>query len=351
MADGPHTGQEVRAAGAVVWRPAAHGTEVALIHRPKYDDWSFPKGKIEPGEHVLLTAVREVFEETGLRVNLGRPLPTVRYAASGGVQKVVDYWVGQADQLAAPQQDSFVPGSEVDDLSWTAAVQAGARLTYRRDTETLRAFLAAAAVTVPLILLRHASAGRKSEWADDDVKRPLDEAGLTEARLLADMLRCFGTCEVISSPAERCLASVRPYAERAGVGVRVEPALGAPGTGDGGSGAALGEAAELAAELAGRDIPVIICGHRENLPALVDAACRQLGSYGRAAGDGPTGHGVAGAGAAGAGAAGAGVSAVGVAGVLEPGRALAKGEFLVLHRSDGRLAGAERHHPGGTEER
>ena len=69
---------EVRAAGAVLWRPAGGGSQVALVHRPKYDDWSFPKGKLDPGEHVLLAAVREVAEETGLRVTLGRRLPPVR---------------------------------------------------------------------------------------------------------------------------------------------------------------------------------------------------------------------------------------------------------------------------------
>src|SRR5580704_8961282 len=85
---------EVRAAGAVVWRPAASGSQVALVHRPKYDDWSFPKGKLEPGEHVLLAAVREVAEETALQVTLGRRLAPVRYL-NDGVPKRVDYWVAR----------------------------------------------------------------------------------------------------------------------------------------------------------------------------------------------------------------------------------------------------------------
>src|ERR1700756_1760886 len=91
---------EVRAAGAVLWRPAGAGAQVALVHRPKYDDWSFPKGKLDPGEHVLLAAVREVAEETGLRVKLGRRLPSVRYAGEG-LRKRVDYWAATV-AAAAP---------------------------------------------------------------------------------------------------------------------------------------------------------------------------------------------------------------------------------------------------------
>src|SRR5580693_10587153 len=99
---------EVRAAGAVLWRPAGPGVQVALVHRPKYDDWSFPKGKLEPGEHVLLAAVREVAEETALEVTLGRRLPPVQYV-SGEVSKRVDYWVATA--AGAGTQAAFEPTS------------------------------------------------------------------------------------------------------------------------------------------------------------------------------------------------------------------------------------------------
>ena len=120
MPDAP-AGSEIRAAGALPWRPSGsarlwrspgRAREVALIHRPKYDDWSFPKGKRDSGEHVLLTAVREVAEETGLRVILGRPLTQASYDR-GGRPKRVDYWVARP---VPDGPDSFHVNNEVDSL-------------------------------------------------------------------------------------------------------------------------------------------------------------------------------------------------------------------------------------------
>jgi 8-oxo-(d)GTP phosphatase len=300
MADQP-AAEEIRAAGAVLWRPAGIGAQVVLVHRPKYDDWSFPKGKLEPGEHVLLAAVREVAEETGLRVTLGHRLPPVRYAVTGS-RKRVDYWTA----TAAPGPASFVPNREIDAIAWLAASKAAAQLTYQRDAETLTAFRAGPLRTVPLILVRHASAGRKSDWRGDDQFRPLDAEGTKDAAMLADLLCCFGSgsaTRVISSPAERCMATVRPYAARAGVEIETElafeltrkDAVDDP------------EAAKAVALLAAADQPVVICAHRENLPWLFDAACAELGA------DRP---------------------------LVDP---LRKGEFFVLHRADKKLVALERY--------
>ena len=126
----------VRAAGAIVWRPGARGPDVALVHRPRYDDWSYPKGKCERGEHVLLGAVREVEEETGLRIVLGRPLRPLVYRA-GGRPKRVSYWVARSTGSVG-----FVPGSEVDEVAWLPASAARERLSYRRDVQLLDEFLA-----------------------------------------------------------------------------------------------------------------------------------------------------------------------------------------------------------------
>jgi 8-oxo-(d)GTP phosphatase len=298
---------EIRAAGAVLWRPAGAGAQVALVHRPKYDDWSFPKGKLEPGEHVLVAAVREVTEETGLRVTLGRRLPPVRYLG-GSMPKRVDYWVA----TAAVDRGSFVPNDEIDEVAWIAASSAGARLSYQRDAETLAAFRAGPMRTVPLILLRHASAGRKSDWHKGDQSRPLDARGANDAEALANVLSCFagagttrmtGAARVISSPAERCVATVRPYTALAGLEIETEPALEVTKDGMGDD----PEAAKIVAQLAAADQPVVICAHRENLPSLLDAACAELGA------DWPP---------------------------VDP---LRKGEFLVLHRADRKLAALERY--------
>jgi 8-oxo-(d)GTP phosphatase len=299
---GDHGGaDEIRAAGAVVWRPAGNGAQVALVHRPKYDDWSFPKGKLDPGEHPLLAAVREVGEETALRVTLGRRLPPVRYA-NADVPKRVDYWVATVEERLS----DFEPGSEIDEVDWVEPQAAAARLSYERDVETAAEFEAGPRKTVPLIVIRHASAGNKSDWPKSDVSRPLDNRGASEALALADLLRCFGAGRVVSAPAERCVATVRPYAASIGGVVEIEAAFDV-----GPSQATSPDAAAAMARLAADGRPVVVCGHRENLPALLDAACAALGAHGPA------------------------------------GKPLRKAEFAVLHRSDGSLVALERYHPDG----
>jgi 8-oxo-(d)GTP phosphatase len=292
--------EEIRAAGAVVWRPSGHGAQVLLVHRPKYGDWTLPKGKVEPGEHLLVAAVREVAEETGLAVSLGRRLPPVRYLAAE-LPKRVDYWVAEAPSAAA----QFVPNQEIDEVAWVSADGAvGTRTTYQRDAATIAEFLAGPRRTTPLILLRHASAGTKAAWQGDDSARPLDAEGERDAHALAGLLRCFGVTRVVSAPAERCVATVRPYASAIG-GAQIELAFDAA---HGRAGA--GPDAEKAAEaLVKADEPIVICAHRENLPVLMAAAYAELRA-------GPP-----------------------------PDKPLHKGEFLVLHRSGGRLAAAQRYHP------
>jgi 8-oxo-(d)GTP phosphatase len=300
MAD-PAAGQ-IRAAGAVVWRLAAGGIQVALVHRDRYDDWTFPKGKREPGEHVLATAVREVAEETGLRVILGRPLGKTCYD-SGGLPKRVDYWAGSCLEPAA----AFAPNAEVDQLEWLTVPAARERLTYRHDTRLLDEFGRGPAQTVPCILLRHAEAGSKAGWPGDDLARPLDSRGAATAQSLGQLLACFGTCAVYSSAAERCLATVRPYAALTGAPIEAE-LLFTVGKQDADPAAAALAAADRAAAIAAAG-PVIICAHGENLPLLLRAACARLGS---GPPDGPSLH---------------------------------KGGFWVLQSAGQALVSAERHRP------
>jgi 8-oxo-dGTP pyrophosphatase MutT (NUDIX family)/phosphohistidine phosphatase SixA len=270
-------GAEIRAAGAVLYRYRDQGIEVAVIHRPRHDDWSFPKGKLEPGEHVLMAAVREVTEETGIRPVLGRPLATVRYQVEGGPKRV-DYWAARVDDPAADA--AFLPGDEVDSLHWLPVPAAKSRLTYAHDGRLLELLVAPAAAggpagadTVPCILLRHASAGRKSAWHGDDLLRPLDEHGKADAAVLARLLACYGVQRVISSAAERCLGTVRPYAERIGAPMEAEPAF----TVRAARGGDRAEAArQCMAELIAQPSPMVICGHRENLPVLYEQACEML---------------------------------------------------------------------------
>jgi 8-oxo-(d)GTP phosphatase len=304
MADAPGTG-EIHAAGMVLWHSSGGGREVALVHRPRYDDWSFPKGKLAHGEHPLLAAVREVAEETGRLATLGRPLPTARYEDRGGRPKRVDYWAGRP---VPGGPDSFRPNHEVDAVDWLPVPAARGRLSYPHDALILDDFAAGPAETEPLILLRHASAGAKESWQGDDLDRPLDAKGAAASDELALLLSCYGSGRVITSAAERCVATVRPYAAMTDAKLEIEPALavrhpdGKLGPDDEAK-----AAADLVARVIAHGLPAVICAHRENLERLLAAACAVLGA------DPPPGH------------------------------PLHKGAFWVLHVADGRLAAAEQH--------
>jgi len=295
---------EIRAAGAVLWRRAVSGDEVALIHRRRYDDWSLPKGKREPGEHVLATAVREVAEETGVRVILGRWLGQTRYS-SFGRSKLVDYWAARsANPDAGP---GFVPNDEVDALDWLPVPAAPERLSYQRDALLLAKFAAVPADTVPFILLRHASAGSKRAWPGDDLARPLDARGAAHAERLAGLLSSFGPCRVISSAAERCVATVRPYAALTGAAIEIDAEFTVQQPG----GVSPGQL-KRAGQIVDDGQATIICAHGENLPLLLQAICERLDAAPPA------------------------------------GPPLRKAAWWVLHTAGGALAGAERYHPADT---
>ena len=119
----------IDAAGGVVER----GGRILLVHRPRYDDWTLPKGKLDPGESFEDAALREVEEETGLRCTLGRELPSARYEVNGR-PKLVRYWL-----MAAEAERDFVPNDETDDLRWVTPDEARALLTYDRDRDVLAA--------------------------------------------------------------------------------------------------------------------------------------------------------------------------------------------------------------------
>jgi len=265
--------EAILSAGAVLWRAGAHGIEVLLVHRSKYDDWSLPKGKREPGEHVLLTAAREVLEETSVRAVFGPRLRTVEYLAHGR-PKQVDYW----SALGTPDQAE--PSHEIDAVSWLTLPLALDRLSYPHDADVIRSMEPRA--TVPLILVRHASAGSRDGWGGRDLLRPLDAEGAMDALLLADLLACFAPrARVISSPALRCTESVRPYAERFGGSVEAEAVLAVPGR-DSDSFLDRTNLADtlrhLFRDLVAAGQPVVACLHRENLPLAVAAACSVLGA-------------------------------------------------------------------------
>ncbi|TDC95681.1 NUDIX domain-containing protein [Actinomadura sp. 7K507] len=256
----------IRAAGALLWRD---GPEFALIHRPRYDDWSFPKGKVDRGEHMLRAAVREIEEETGIVARLGRRLPTITYPI-GERTKLVDYWAARPAAADAFTANDFTPNDEVDEVRWLPAEEAEAKLSYQHDIDMLQEFLRGPLDTTPLVILRHASAGEKEDWHDADELRPLDAAGRAEAADLACLLRAYGPARLISSATARCLDTVLPYSRRTGTSIVTDPAFTVGDTGP-------DMAVERLLTLVEDGVPTIVCTHGEVVSELVEGLCKEMG--------------------------------------------------------------------------
>ncbi len=205
----------VYAAGGVVWRVVDGKLRVLLIHRTRYRDVTLPKGKVDPGETLAETAVREIHEETGIRVSLGIALGVSRYRLPSKKQKIVHYWSAQATE-AAIRASTFVPNKEIAALEWVSLKKARARLSYPVDIEILDGFARfvddGVLETFPLIVLRHAKAVSREDWKKADAKRPLAPKGVRQAEALVGPLSSFGVRRIVTSPAERCVATVAPVA-------------------------------------------------------------------------------------------------------------------------------------------
>lgn len=218
----PAAGPDVTAAGAVVVRKD-NGGEVLLVHRPKYDDWSWPKGKQDPGEHVTATAVREVLEETGVEIRLGRPLAPQVYVVSGGRLKTVHYWIGHV--LGDADIADYRTNDEIDDLGWFTFEKARRQLTYTDDVDLLDQVEDAYKKTSTVVVLRHARAIKRSTWKGVDADRPLTNVGREQARSLIPLLSAYGVSRVVTSDSKRCLRTVTPYGRDQVLVVETDPGL------------------------------------------------------------------------------------------------------------------------------
>ncbi|ANS79988.1 putative hydrolase mutT1 [Serinicoccus hydrothermalis] len=218
----------VRAGGVLPVRRRHGKLEVALVHRPKYDDWSWPKGKLDRGEDFPSAAVRETWEETGLRVRLGMPLPPARYRLTSGPDKLVHYWTGEVSGGAGALDH------EVDEVAWLSPKQASRRLSYPRDRDQLDALVALddadRLATWSLLVVRHALAVPRSEWHDPDPRRPLTRPGRQRARgRVQALLSAYGPEVVLSSPSVRCTETVEPFAAAEGIPLTTKKGLSEEG--------------------------------------------------------------------------------------------------------------------------
>jgi 8-oxo-(d)GTP phosphatase len=211
----------IRAAGGALWRSPASGTvEVALVHRPEYDDWSLPKGKLRPGEHPLVTACREVAEETGVHAVAGRRLDIGHYDTALG-PKAVEYWAMQGPE--AP----FTPAAEVDRLAWLPMADARQGLDYQRDAYALDALeaLGGAVIDATVLLVRNGRAVPTGQWAGSEHDRPLDASGREQADVLRRALPAFGPSRLLSACGTRFGDTMGPLGAELGLTVEDEPML------------------------------------------------------------------------------------------------------------------------------
>lgn len=206
-------------AGGVLWRHDGPDLLVAVAHRPKYDDWSLPKGKLHTGEHVLAAAAREVREETGAQVEIGRRLAGVEYPIGSDVVKTVHFWAMRH------VGGEHTPNDEVDVLRWLTIAEAARLMTYPIDRGVLADFARIPPDTGTVLLVRHARAGKRSEYDGDDRLRPLDKVGRRDARALAPLLALFGPRRVLSADRVRCEQTVAPLADCLGLAVTSAPLL------------------------------------------------------------------------------------------------------------------------------
>ena len=253
--------QLIEAAGCLVTRRGDAGTEVLLVHRPRYNDWSLPKGKADAGEHLTLTAVREVSEETGITVALRRPLPQRQYEVDG-IPKVVHYW-----RATVTAGGTFTPNDEIDALRWLPVDAAAALVTHPDDAAIVK--LAGDPAGTPFIVLRHGTAVKRADWEGDDVDRPLDAVGLAQSVALVARLASYGVQRVHTSAARRCADTVRPYSLEAGLPLVAEPAL-TEASFQADPSPALEHVAGLLADAWRTQEATVLCGHRPYLPQIVD---------------------------------------------------------------------------------
>jgi 8-oxo-dGTP diphosphatase len=266
---------DVYAAGAVCWREEKSGLLVAIVHRVRYQDWTFPKGKVDPGETLAETAVREIKEETGLKIKLGVPLETMTYPLDKSKNKIVHYWAARvSDKSLAGSK--FKPNDEISEVVWVKTEEAFSKLSYQHDRELLQEVLDlrknGMLKTKPLIILRHAAATPRAEYVGEDGKRPLLPEGKKQAKELISLLSAYGPKRVFTSPWRRCRETVSPYAKDHKYKLIERGELSEMGNAKGPA-----RTAKVAKQLFQDARSSVLCTHRPALPTITEVLASYAG--------------------------------------------------------------------------
>lgn len=266
----------VLAAGTVLWRIKKDALQVLLVHREKRSDVSLPKGKVDPGESLPQTAVRETFEETGLDIVLGAPLGTTEYTDHADRPKTVHYWSAHVDDHTH-KHSTFEPNTEISAVEWLPLKKARAALSYNRDRDVLDRFAELASRghhdTFALIALRHAKAVPADDWDGPDATRPLLHRGLEQAASAASAAAAFGPERLYSSTAARCQATVAPLAELTDLPVTLKEGVSQDAYYTGKNKVASFVAKRLAAKRT-----AVVCSHGPVLPDILAEVAHQSGA-------------------------------------------------------------------------
>lgn len=236
-------------------------TEILCVHRPKYGDWSLPKGKQDPGETDTQTALREVAEETGVNSRIVGHLAEIEYSLASGQPKLVHFFA-----MKPVSSVPFVPNSEVDEIRWVTVEKAAKLLTYPDDRWLVaNADYERFSASGTVFLVRHAAAGDRSKWKGDDAERPITEKGAAQAAAIADILGEVGIDRIVSSPYLRCRQTVEPLAERLSVELETSKHLaeGAPGK----------RGLEWIQSLSG--LNTVLCSHGDMIPEYLNRLARR----------------------------------------------------------------------------
>lgn len=259
----------VLAAGIVCWRVVDGKPRVLLVHRTVHKDVSLPKGKLDPGETLPETAVREIFEETGLRVDLGAPLGHVHYKLGNGRDKYVHYWSAEVNDHDL-ERAKFTANDEISSLEWLSLSKARKKVSYTHDVDVLDRFAAryeaGSARTFAMIAVRHGKAVPGETWDGPDATRPLMHRGIDQAAIIAGGIAAFAPERILSSTAARCLATITPLAERTELAIK--------STGDLSQDSYAGNGQAVTALVDKRlkkQQTTVLCSHGPVLPQIVSA--------------------------------------------------------------------------------